>query len=242
MQPSSNSTVKRQIVLDTETTGLDPAVHRIIEVGCIELENRLFTRRSFHHYVNPERLIDAGAFAVHGISNQFLANKPLFKTIAEDLLAYLQGAQLIIHNAPFDLGFLDAEFARVIANFTRLTDYCTVIDTLPLARRLHPSQRNSLDALCKRYKIDNSHRDLHGALKDAQLLGEVYLRMTGGQMRFNLSPSQQPNGKTQAEELFASCTDDKLVVLKASKEEKALHHAYLAWLRDQGECLWEMEK
>ena len=165
--------------MDTETTGLDPSTHRIIEIGCIELENRRFTGNYFHQYLNPEREIDEGALAIHGISGQFLADKPLFKEIAESLLTYLQGAELIIHNAPFDVNFLEREFSRVNKDFTRMTDYCDVFDTLALARRLYKNRGNSLDALCKRHDVDNSHREFHGALKDAQLLGEVYLSMTG---------------------------------------------------------------
>src|SRR5471030_3258542 len=161
MKPLQKSTIKRQVILDTETTGLDPLTHRIIEIGCVELENRRFTGNYFHQYINPERPIDEGAFAIHGISHQFLADKPLFKEISDALFTYLGGAQLIIHNAPFDLSFLDREFTFLKSDFGKLTNYCDVLDTLPLARRLHPSQRNSLDALCKRYKVDNSHRDLH---------------------------------------------------------------------------------
>lgn len=230
---------RRQIILDTETTGLDPATHGIIEIGCIELENRRFTSHYFHQYVNPQRSIDEGALAIHGISNQFLADKPLFKEIADDLFAYLDGAELIIHNAPFDLGFLDREFGLFKGDFGKLTDYCDVLDTLPLARKLHPGQRNSLDALCKRYKVDNSHRDLHGALKDAQLLGEVYLRMTGGQMYFNVAPTHEQTNGITSEKFFAGNVSDTLVVLKANEEEQALHEAYLKWLKEQGECMWE---
>ena len=230
---------RRQIILDTETTGLDPATHRVIEIGCIELENRRFTRRYFHQYINPERAIDEGALTIHGISNQFLADKPLFKEIADDLFAYLKGAELIIHNAPFDLGFLDREFGLLKGDFGKLTDYCEVIDTLPLARQLHPGQRNNLDALCKRYKVDNSHRDLHDALKDAQLLGEIYLRMTGGQMYFNVAPTHQQTSGVTSEKFFAGNVSDTLTVVKANEEEEALHDAYLKQLKEQGECIWE---
>ena len=170
------------------------------------------------------------AFAVHGLSNEFLADKPLFKDIAEELLAYLQGTELIIHNAPFDVGFLEREFALLNNNFGKLTDYCDVFDTLPEARRLHPSQRNSLDALCKRYNVDNSHRQLHGALKDAQLLGEVYLRMTGGQMKFNLSPVHQKSTEDNSGNFLSENDNDVLVVVYANEEEKAVHETYLQWL------------
>lgn len=230
-QSSLKNAKKRQIILDTETTGLDPLNHRIIEIGCIELENRRFTGSSFHRYLNPERVIDAGAFAVHGLSSEFLADKPLFKDIAEELLVYLQGAELIIHNAPFDVGFLEREFVFLNKGFGKLTDYCDVLDTLPLARRLHPSQRNSLDALCKRYNVDNSQRQLHGALKDAQLLGEVYLRMTGGQMQFKLSPVHQETGNDNSGNFFSENTSDVLVVVYANEEEKTAHEAYMEWLK-----------
>lgn len=221
---------KRQIVLDTETTGLDPEEHRIIEVGCVELENRRFTGKFFHRYINPMRAIDKGALAVHGISSEFLSDKPLFSEIGEELLAYLDGAELIIHNAPFDLGFLDKEFNRVKPNFGGVKNRCGVVDTLPLARRLYPSQRNNLDALCKRLKVDNSQRDLHGALKDARLLGEVYLRMTGGQVHFDLSAAYSKVSEDMPNQCLTASSSDKLVVLKASDEEQAMHEAYLAWL------------
>ena len=230
-QSSLKNAKKRQIILDTETTGLDPLNHRIIEIGCIELENRRFTGSSFHRYLNPERVIDAGAFAVHGLSSEFLADKPLFKDIAEELLVYLQGAELIIHNAPFDVGFLEREFVFLNKGFGKLTDYCDVLDTLPLARRLHPSQRNSLDALCKRYNVDNSQRQLHGALKDAQLLGEVYLRMTGGQMQFKRSPIHQETGIDNSGNFLSENASDVLVVVYANEEEKTAHEAYMEWLK-----------
>lgn len=172
----------RQIVLDTETTGLEVSEgHRIIEVGCVELFNRRLTQNRFHFYLNPEREIDQGAVEVHGLTNQFLADKPRFAEIAPDLLNYLQDAELIIHNAPFDVGFLDAELARVDKRWAGLAKSCPITDTLQMARKLHPGQKNNLDALCKRYAVDNSQRELHGALLDAEILAEVYLAMTGGQ-------------------------------------------------------------
>ena len=172
----------RQIVLDTETTGLEPAQgHRIIEIGCVELVNRRPTGRTFQRYLNPDRPIDPGAQAVHGLSSAFLANQPRFIEIVEDFVAFVAGAELIIHNAPFDVGFVDHEFGRLPPPQRLLTDLCTILDTLALARQLHPGQRNSLDALCKRYGVDNSNRDLHGALLDARILADVYLLMTGGQ-------------------------------------------------------------
>lgn len=172
----------RQVVLDTETTGLEAAAgHRIIEIGCIEIVNRRPTGQKFHRYLNPEREIDAGALAVHGIDNSKLASAPRFAEIVDDLLAFIGGAELVIHNAPFDVAFLDAEFARLPGNSRCISGLCKVLDTLALARKLHPGQRNGLDALCKRYSVDNSKRELHGALLDAGILVDVYLAMTGGQ-------------------------------------------------------------
>jgi DNA polymerase III subunit epsilon len=177
----------RQIVLDTETTGLDPqAGHRIIEIGCVELVDRRLTGNNFHRYLQPDREIDAGASDVHGITDAFLADKPRFAEVAEAFLEYLQGAELIIHNAAFDLGFLDREIIGWNLEAPRIGDLCEVTDTLIMARRLHPGQRNSLDALCKRYGVDHRRRDLHGALLDAEILADVYLAMTGGQVAFCL--------------------------------------------------------
>src|SRR5450432_1888976 len=172
----------RQIVLDTETTGLEPELnHRIIEIGCVELVNRRATGRTFHRYLNPERDIDEGALAVRGISRAELDGQPRFAEIAEELLVFVSGAELVIHNAAFDVAFLDAELARIVGEPRQIAAMCQVLDTLALARELHPGQRNSLDALCKRYSVDNSARELHGALLDARILADVYLAMTGGQ-------------------------------------------------------------
>lgn len=178
----------RQIVLDTETTGLEPDLgHRIIEIGCVELVNRRPTGRTFHHYLNPEREIEQGALEVHGITAEFLRDKPRFADIADELMDFISGAELVIHNAAFDVAFLDAELRRHAANVPAfagrlVSAECRILDTLALARDMHPGQRNSLDALCKRYGIDNSHRELHGALLDARILADVYLAMTGGQV------------------------------------------------------------
>lgn len=172
----------RQIVLDTETTGLDAARgHRLIELGCVELLARRVSGSHFHQYLNPQRDIDAGAQAVHGISIEFLADKPRFADVADEFLAYIRGAELVIHNAAFDIGFLDAELARLGPQYGRIADHASVLDTLALAREMYPGQRNSLDALCKRLDIDNSHRELHGALLDAEILADVYLALTAGQ-------------------------------------------------------------
>jgi len=173
----------RQVVLDTETTGLEPKEgHRIIEIGCVELIDRRLTDRRFHFYINPERAIEKEAVQVHGIDNQFLADKPLFAEIVDGFIEFIEDSEVIIHNAPFDVGFINAELDRLDGHYGKLEDHCRVLDTLQLARRKHPGQRNSLDALCKRYQIDNSHRDLHGALLDAEILAHVYLAMTGGQI------------------------------------------------------------
>ena len=186
----------RQIVLDTGTTGLEhSAGHRIIEIGCVELIDRRLTGNNLHRYLQPDREIDEGAMEVHGITNEFLLDKPRFADIVGEMMDYLRGAELIIHNAPFDVGFLNAELERIKPDPGRIADHCTVIDTLVMARRKHPGQRNSLDALCKRYGIDNSGRDLHGALLDAELLADVYLFMTGGQVTLSLSGMEEDGGK-----------------------------------------------
>ena len=172
----------RQVVLDTETTGLDPKHgHRVIEVGCVEIENRKLTGRHFHRYLNPQRDIDEAALEVHGLTRAFLSNKPLFKQIEEEFIEFVKGAELIIHNAPFDVGFLDNELKLCKSSHAGMASFCGVLDTLLLARKKHPGQRNSLDALCKRYDIDNTQRQLHGALLDAEILADVYLTMTSGQ-------------------------------------------------------------
>lgn len=178
----------RQIVLDTETTGLEVSQgHRIIEIGCVEVVNRKLTGSHFHQYVNPQREIDQGAIEVHGITNDFLADKPTFDLVAEEFVEFVRGAQLIIHNAPFDVGFLNSELQRCGRSKVVLEEICTIADTLVLARSRHPGQRNTLDALCQRYEVDNSQRDLHGALLDAEILADVYLTMTGGQTALQLS-------------------------------------------------------
>ena len=177
----------RQIVLDTETTGLETSDgHRIIEIGCVELLDRRITGDTYHQYIQPDRQIDAAAVEVHGITNESLADKPRFADIANDFLEFIRGAELVIHNAPFDVGFINHEFTLLANCPGSVGDYCKVLDTLALARRLHPGQRNSLDALCRRYDIDNSQRELHGALLDAEILADVYLGMTGGQVSLSL--------------------------------------------------------
>jgi DNA polymerase-3 subunit epsilon len=231
----------RQIVLDTETTGLEPEEgHRIIEIGALEMIERRQTGRSFHVYINPEREVEGGALAVHGITDEFLADKPRFADLAGDFIDFIRDAELIIHNAAFDVGFLDAELAR-LDEPTRVTEHATILDTLMLARELHPGQRVSLDALCKRYEVDNSGRDLHGALLDAELLAEVYLAMTGGQVDLALDLS----GETEAAdggggEMLAEVDVTQLVVRRADENELAAHRARLEAIRESaGECLWE---
>lgn len=232
----------RQVVLDTETTGLEPAQgHRIIEIGCVELVNRRLTRQRFHQYLQPDRDIDAGAVAVHGITGEFLADKPRFADVAEEFLAFIRGAELIIHNAPFDVGFINHELALLGGHHGRLSDHCSVLDTLSHARRLHPGQRNSLDALCKRYSIDNSHRELHGALLDAEILADVYLAMTGGQASLLLDAARDGGAAvadTQIRRLPATRTP--LKVVRADPAEQAAHADYLAFIAKKrgGTSVW----
>ncbi len=229
----------RQVVLDTETTGLEPELgHRIIEVGCIELVNRRRTGRHFHRYLCPEREIDPGALQVHGLSTEFLKGQPKFAEIAGDFLEFVRGAELIIHNAPFDVAFLDAEFAR-LPEGGAIAAHCEVLDTLQMARRMHPGQRNGLDALCKRYSVDNSQRDLHGALLDAELLLEVYLAMSGGQGALGLDEGEQAT-ETRAKAKRAKRPRGALLVRRANDDELAAHELRLASLDKAcgGKALW----
>lgn len=229
----------RQVVLDTETTGLDTAEgHRIIEIGCVELINRRFTRSSFHQYLNPDREVDEGARAVHGISSEFLQDKPRFVDVVRDFLTFIKDAELIIHNADFDVGFIDFELARIGEKLGVVKDHCTVLDTLHLARQLHPGQRNDLNSLCKRYEIDNSQRDLHGALLDAEILADVFLAMTGGQTALLLDEQATENRQRQKH------TQDRdrppLRVIQADEEELVAHESFLDLLdKESGmPCLW----
>ncbi|MCP5277332.1 MAG: DNA polymerase III subunit epsilon [Thiobacillus sp.] len=217
----------RQVVLDTETTGLDPALgHRVIEIGAVELLNRRSTGGTFHVYLNPDRAIDAGAAAVHGITNEFLADKPRFADVSAEFLDFVHGAELVIHNAPFDVGFLNAELKRL--DESPLTHICGVLDTLKLAKEIHPGQKNNLDALCKRYQVDNSGRNFHGALLDAQLLAEVYLSMTRGQETLGIDALDQPGERFQA--AIRPVRRGRLRVLRPSAGELAAHADYLAAL------------
>ncbi len=226
---NSASTELRQIVLDTETTGLEPEQgHRIIEIGCVELIDRRMTGNNFHQYLQPDREIDAGAIEVHGITNQFLADKPRFADVSEDLMAYISGAELVIHNAPFDVGFLNAELTR-LGQSQPLEHYCRIIDSLVLARGMHPGQRNSLDALCGRYEIDNSRREKHGALLDAEILADVYLAMTGGQTLLSLNAEEVSDGHGMAVSKIRRLGNDRpgLAVIRASAEELNAHERQL---------------
>ncbi len=230
----------RQIVLDTETTGLEPSQgHRIIEIGCVEILNRRITEKRYQQYVNPEREIDSGAMEVHGITLDDLREKPGFGEIAADFLEFIRGAELVIHNAPFDVGFMDAELDRLGDAWGNTGDYCTVFDTLQLAREMHPGQRNSLDALCRRYEIDNAHRELHGALLDAELLAEVYLAMTGGQGALALDQISEAHSAQQSASKTQPATRD-LNVIAPTEDEIEAHRRQLDLIdkASDGECLW----
>jgi DNA polymerase III subunit epsilon len=240
----------RQIVLDTETTGLEPELgHRIIEIGCVELVNRRVTGRTFHRYLNPERAIDEGAMAVHGIKRADLDDKPKFAEVAEELLAFISDAELVIHNAAFDVAFLDAELARLAGAPAggslagrSVSALCRVLDTLTLARSMHPGQRNNLDALCKRYSVDNSRRDLHGALLDAQILADVYLAMTGGQVGLALSESTTSSRAASEGQAAPALirTGAPLIVVMATEEEAREHESMLTIIAKAsgGKCVW----
>lgn len=235
----------RQIVLDTETTGLETAQgHRIIEIGCVEMVNRRLSGRTFHHYLQPDRDIDAGAQEVHGISAADLADKPRFRDIADEFLAFVKGAELIIHNAPFDMGFLNNEFKLLERGDGFLDGHCKVLDTLTMARKKHPGQKNSLDALCKRYEIDNSQRELHGALLDAEILADVYLIMTGGQTALSLGSAEEDASVAGNTARLINRDKLPLTVVAATEEERAAHVAFLETIQKaSGQCVWnEFEK
>jgi DNA polymerase III subunit epsilon len=254
----------RQVVLDTETTGLETSAgHRIIEIGCVELVNRRPTRRTFHRYVNPERAVDAGALEVHGIDDEFLADQPRFSDIVDDFLDFVRGAELVIHNADFDIGFINYELRRLSeggsggnggggnggvsgsnrggAGTREIRECCGVLDTLALARRMHPGQRNSLDALAKRYSVDNSKRELHGALLDAQILAEVFLAMTGGQVSLSLDGQSELAAAEAALQVTVARDGLVLAVPRASAAEEEAHAAFLARIRAKsgGSVLWD---
>ena len=232
----------RQIVLDTETTGLEPKQgHRIIEIGCVEIVNRRLTENTYHQYIQPDREIDEGAYEVHGISNEFLADKPRFVDVVEDFIAFVNGAELIIHNAPFDIGFLDHELAMLDPVWGKMSDHCRITDSLVMARKKHPGQKNNLDALCKRYEVNNARRELHGALLDAELLAEVYLSMTGGQEALALSAE----GRESQEGVVSpvrriDSNRPPLSVIRATVEELEAHQERLGKLGEA--CIWKREE
>ena len=231
----------RQIILDTETTGLEPKQgHRIIEIGCIELINRCETNQSFHQYINPERDIEDGAFNIHGLNNEFLSNKPRFSDIAQEFVEFIKDSELIIHNAPFDVGFINSELKLLGKKWGRIEDYCTVFDTLTLAREKHPGRKNNLDALCKRYEVDNSQRYLHGALLDAKILVDVYLKMTGGQTNLSFDSKHIENIEKNKSEKHMNNRQEKLVVIEPTESELHQHHLLLKTIKEKngGKCLW----
>ena len=233
----------RQIVLDTETTGLEPSDgHRIIEIGCVELVGRRLTGNSFHQYLQPDREIDAGAMEVHGITNEFLADKPRFSDIVEDFVHYIEGAELVIHNAPFDVGFINHEL-KLCEQGQQVDDLCSVLDTLTMARKMHPGQKNNLDALCRRYEIDNTHRDLHGALLDAEILADVYLAMTGGQVSLLLGAGKDESEQATAGEVIRRLGADRLPlpVIRATASELEGHQDRLASIASAcgGASVWQ---
>ena len=231
----------RQVVLDTETTGLEPADgHRIIEIGCVELLDRRLTGNTYHQYLQPDREIDAGAVEVHGITNEALADKPRFADVAAEFLDFIRGAELVIHNAPFDVGFIDHEFALLKNCPGTVAQHCMVLDTLVMARHMHPGQRNSLDALCRRYDIDNSQRDLHGALLDAEILADVYLAMTGGQVSLSLDSQVDVQGEQRSVIRRVAATRKPLRVIRAGAEEARAHAARLDAIEKAAAttCIW----
>lgn len=239
----------RQIVLDTETTGIDPKEgHRLIEIGCVELVGRKFTGNNFHVYLNPEREVDEEAARVHGFTWEMLKDKPLFAKVADEFIEYVQGGELLIHNAPFDVGFIDAELewlnqALGEKRYGRLADYCSIFDTLTFARQRHPGQRNSLDALCKRYEVDNTGRTLHGALLDSEILADVYLNMTGGQTALSLGSESEEQSSSASGSVTSmrSLNPDRpaLKVIQPTEQEMQAHQAKLQELQQaSGQCLW----
>ncbi|MFK7956748.1 MAG: DNA polymerase III subunit epsilon [Lysobacterales bacterium] len=230
----------RQVVLDTETTGLEPSQgHRVIEIGAVELVDRRLSGRQFHEYLNPQRKVDAGALEVHGLSDEFLADKPLFAAVSDTFMQFIDGAELVIHNAPFDVGFLDHELNLLDQSGRKVTDVSRVLDTLELARSMHPGMRNSLDALCRRYDVDNSRRELHGALLDASILAEVYLCMTGGQTSLSLELAASSQESTAATRSLGQ--RPPMRVLSATVDEVSAHQQRLAQVADacDGVAVWQ---
>ncbi len=235
------STAIRQVVLDTETTGIDPREgHRMIEIGCVEMHKRRVTSNDYHQYLQPDREIDEGAQAVHGITPEFLVDKPRFSEVVDQFMEYVKGAELIIHNAPFDVGFINNELKLITSKWGRLEDHCTILDTLVMARDKYPGQRNSLDALCKRLSVNNEHRELHGALLDSQILADVYLAMTGGQKNLILG-NENASGNIEHSSTIQRLEKGRtaLKVIVANKDEMIAHQKTLAAISDSaGRCLW----
>lgn len=227
----------RQIVLDTETTGIGEG-HRIIEIGCVELVDRKLTGNHYHQYINPMRLVDPEAMEVHGITDEFLEDKPLFADVANDFIEFIKGSQLVIHNAPFDVGFMDREFG-MLRGYPKTADICSVLDTLVLARSMHPGQRNSLDALCRRYGIDNSHRELHGALLDSEILADVYLLMTGGQTSMSLDANSESDASNEqmADVVIDANLAASLPVWGVSSDEQQQHSEFIKLLEERSESV-----
>lgn len=233
----------RQIVLDTETTGINPKEgHRMIEIGCVEMIDRRVANNDFHEYLQPDREIEEEAIAVHGITNEFLIGKPRFTDVLDDFMNYIKGAELIIHNAPFDVGFLNNELALANSSWGCIEDHCTVLDTLVMAREKYPGQRNSLDALCKRLDVNNAHRELHGALLDSQILADVYLAMTGGQKSLMLdNDADNDNNDSANVSAIRRLHVDRpaLRVVRANTEELSAHEERVKAITDAGgRCLW----
>ncbi len=230
----------RQIILDTETTGLETREgHRIIEIGCVELIERRLTGNHYHQYIHPDRIVEEEAIAIHGITNEFLVDKPKFREIAKEFLDFINGAQLVIHNAAFDVGFINNELNLLGSQWGQVTDICTVLDTLAMARKKHPGQRATLDALCKRYDISNAHRTLHGALLDSEILAEVYLAMTGGQTALLLDSEKENREENTGTIQRIDANREPLKVLRASQSEIAEHEEYIKLIeKSSGSSLW----
>lgn len=232
----------RQIIMDTETTGIEiKAGNKIIEIGCVELVDRKFTGNNYHQYLNADRDSEEGALNVHGITTEFLADKPRFHDVVGDFMEYIKGAELIIHNAPFDIGFLNHELKLVDPSWGKIEDICTIVDSLVMARDMFPGQRNSLDALCKRFDINNAHRELHGALLDSEILGDVYLAMTGGQVTLSLDSKAAETVETDESEIVGSISlpSDALRVISANADELQAHSDRMeAIVKQSGKTLW----
>ncbi len=234
----------RHVILDTETTGLEVSQgHRIIEIGCVEMLHRRTTDRTFHRFVNPGREIDEAALEIHGITQEFLADKPVFPKIADELLEFIRDAELVIHNAAFDIEFINAELSLAGHEVTEIRECCSVTDTLELARKMHPGQKNSLDALCKRYEISNPVRELHGALLDAQILAEVYLAMTGGQSALSLGADSEQRARQELAARQARKSRTAFRVIEAREDELAAHEAFLDKIAKESDsgCVWRKD-